>query len=187
MSSLTRLHGSEQQTGDTVHLNAPPESISLTMGLLFREDVGFRRRYDFWVSIGGDIYRVPITSPTRRLVQVDVTLILLSSLLSNIFGVAFNRVLEYVIVIGTSDLFIDNKWQNRHVLFLGGTFGVVVWVATRELPRAEFVMYSQEFTLFGMVQYECVIYYALPNLLIMLMNPEIRDRYPVNLWSRREY
>ncbi|KAK0452197.1 FAD-binding domain-containing protein [Desarmillaria tabescens] len=70
--------------------------------------------------------------------------------LSNIFGLAVDRVLEFEIVVPTGDLLIANECQNPDLFFAlrgggGGTFGVVMKVTTRALPRAELVTVSALF------------------------------------------
>lgn len=67
--------------------------------------------------------------------------------LSNIFGLAVDRVLEYEIVVPTGDLLVANECQNPDLFFAlrgggGGTFGVVMQVTTQALPRAELVTYT---------------------------------------------
>ncbi|KAK0183695.1 FAD-binding domain-containing protein [Armillaria mellea] len=70
--------------------------------------------------------------------------------LSNIFGLAVDRVLEYEIVVPTGDLLVANECQNPDLFFAlrgggGGTFGVVMQVTTQALPRAELVTVSATF------------------------------------------
>ncbi|KAK0229643.1 FAD-binding domain-containing protein [Armillaria nabsnona] len=70
--------------------------------------------------------------------------------LSNIFGLAVDRVLEYEVVVPNGDLLIANECQNPDLFFAlrgggGGTFGVVMQVTTRALPRAELVTVSATF------------------------------------------
>ncbi|KAK0204351.1 FAD-binding domain-containing protein [Desarmillaria ectypa] len=70
--------------------------------------------------------------------------------LSNIFGLAVDRVLEYEIVVPTGDLLVASECQNPDLFFAlrgggGGTFGVVMKVTTRALPRAELVTVSASF------------------------------------------
>ncbi|SJL16582.1 uncharacterized protein ARMOST_20108 [Armillaria ostoyae] len=64
-----------------------------------------------------------------------------------IFGLAVDRVLDYEIVVPTGDLLIANECQNPDLFFAlrggrGGTFGVVMQVTTRALPRAELITYA---------------------------------------------
>ncbi|KAF9030371.1 FAD-binding domain-containing protein [Hymenopellis radicata] len=71
--------------------------------------------------------------------------------LSNIFGLAVDRVLEYQVVVPTGDVLFVNDCENRDLFFAlngggGGTFGVVMSVTTRALPRAELVTVSATFT-----------------------------------------
>ncbi|KAF8901421.1 hypothetical protein CPB85DRAFT_1472916 [Mucidula mucida] len=71
--------------------------------------------------------------------------------LSNIFGLAVDRVLEYQIVVPSGDFLIVNDCQNRDLFFAlngggGGTFGVVMSVTTRALPRADLITVSATFT-----------------------------------------
>ncbi|KAK0209346.1 hypothetical protein DFS33DRAFT_1380819 [Desarmillaria ectypa] len=70
--------------------------------------------------------------------------------LSNISGLAVDRVLEYEIVVPSGDLLVANEYQNPDLFFTlrgggGGTFGVVMKVTTRALPGAELVTMSASF------------------------------------------
>ncbi|KAK0229695.1 hypothetical protein EDD85DRAFT_957465 [Armillaria nabsnona] len=58
------------------------------------------------------IYRVEVTGLTRHVVPLNVTYVLPSSPLSNIFGLAVDRVLEYEIIVPTGDLLVANECQN---------------------------------------------------------------------------
>ncbi|KAK0434192.1 hypothetical protein EV421DRAFT_1909502 [Armillaria borealis] len=112
-TEVPRLHGSEQQTG---HLDAPPESISLTTGPSFNDDsnLTISRGSDAVVSIGGD---GPDHRSDQMLGQLNVAHILPSSLLSNIFGLAFNRLPGYEIVVGgTFDVVMREHYPERSSL-----------------------------------------------------------------------
>ncbi|KIY70304.1 FAD-binding domain-containing protein [Cylindrobasidium torrendii FP15055 ss-10] len=70
--------------------------------------------------------------------------------LSNIFGLAVDRVLQFEVVVPTGDLLIANECQNSDLFFAlrgggGGTFGVVLSATTRALPKANLVTVSATF------------------------------------------
>lgn len=92
-----------------------------------------------------DIYRTGVTGLIIHVPLLNV--VLPSSPLSNIFGLAVDRVLEYEIIVPAGDLLVANDCRNTDLFFAlrgGGdeTFGVVMQVTTQALSRTELITYT---------------------------------------------